>query len=144
MALPVNGSTHLIPAYYSFIDPEGMTGWLGLVGWPVVDALPTSVVTHQRQVEHRTGKVCQSETEVLPLCHATKGHRSFFSTCWISHSRSSRIRLYVLLMPSNESHCLLASKKHNPFSLKRPQDNFTGWYHLYYHYHNNCFKSAKK
>jgi len=24
MALPVNGSTHLIPAYYSFIDPERM------------------------------------------------------------------------------------------------------------------------
>jgi len=26
MALPVNGSTHLIPAYYSFIDPEKMKG----------------------------------------------------------------------------------------------------------------------
>jgi len=29
------------------------------------------VVTHQLQVERRTGKVCQSETDVLPLCHAT-------------------------------------------------------------------------
>jgi len=26
MAPPVNGSTHLIPAYYSFIDPERMKG----------------------------------------------------------------------------------------------------------------------
>jgi len=26
MALPVSGSTHLIPAYYSFIDPERMKG----------------------------------------------------------------------------------------------------------------------
>jgi len=26
MALPVNGSTHLIPAYYSFIDPERTKG----------------------------------------------------------------------------------------------------------------------
>jgi len=26
MVLPVNGSTHLIPAYYSFIDPERMKG----------------------------------------------------------------------------------------------------------------------
>jgi len=26
MALPVNGSTRLIPAYYSFIDPERMKG----------------------------------------------------------------------------------------------------------------------
>jgi len=26
MALPLNGSTYLIPAYYSFIDPERMKG----------------------------------------------------------------------------------------------------------------------
>jgi len=26
MALPVNSSTHLIPAYYSFIDPGRMKG----------------------------------------------------------------------------------------------------------------------
>ena len=71
MALPVNGSTHLIPAYYSFIDPERMKGWVGLVGWSAADGLPTLVVTHQLQVERRTGKVRQSETDVLPLCHAT-------------------------------------------------------------------------
>jgi len=29
------------------------------------------VVTHQLQVERRTGKVRQSETDVLPLCYAT-------------------------------------------------------------------------
>jgi len=29
------------------------------------------VVTHQLQVERRTGKVRQSETDVLPLCNAT-------------------------------------------------------------------------
>jgi len=29
------------------------------------------VVTHQLQVERRTGKVRQSETDVLPLCHST-------------------------------------------------------------------------
>ena len=28
-------------AYYSFIDPERMKGWVGLVGWPVADGLPT-------------------------------------------------------------------------------------------------------
>jgi len=43
-------------------------GWVGL---PVADGLPTSVVTHQLQVKRRTGKVRQSETHVLPLCHAT-------------------------------------------------------------------------
>jgi len=48
-----------------------MKGWVGLVGWPVADGLPTLVVTRQRQFEGRTGKVRQSETDVLPLCHAT-------------------------------------------------------------------------
>ena len=33
--------------------------------------LPTLVVTHQLQVERRTGKVRQSETDVRPLCYAT-------------------------------------------------------------------------
>jgi len=28
------GKRHLIAAYYSSIDPEGMKGWAGLVGWP--------------------------------------------------------------------------------------------------------------
>ena len=48
-----------------------MKGWVGLVGWPVADGLPTLVVTHQLQVERRIGKVRQSETDVLPLCQAT-------------------------------------------------------------------------
>ena len=48
-----------------------MKGWVGLVGWAVADGLPTLVVTHQLQVERRTGKVRRPETDVLPLCHAT-------------------------------------------------------------------------
>ena len=35
------GGGHLIAAYYSFIDPERMKGWVGLDGWPAVDGLPT-------------------------------------------------------------------------------------------------------
>jgi len=54
-----------------------MKGWVGLVGWPIADGLPTLVVTHQLQVERRTGKVHRPETDVLPLCHATN------STCWV-------------------------------------------------------------
>ena len=57
-----------------FINPEKMKGWVGLVGWPIVDGLPTLVVTHQLQVERRTGKVRRSETDVLPLCHATNAN----------------------------------------------------------------------
>ena len=48
-----------------------MKGWVGLVGWPIADGFPTLVVTHQLQVERRTGIVRRLETDVLPLCHAT-------------------------------------------------------------------------
>ena len=65
------GKGHPIAAYYSSIDPEEMKGWVGLVGWPIVDGLPTEVVTSQLQVERRAGKVRRPKTDVLPLCHAT-------------------------------------------------------------------------
>ena len=42
-----------------------MKGWVGLVGWPIADGLSTLVVTHQLQVERRTGKVRQSETNLF-------------------------------------------------------------------------------
>ena len=70
-ASPDWGCGHLIAAYYSFIYPKRMKGWVGLVGWPKADGLPTYVVTHQLQVERRTAKVRLSETNVLPQCHAT-------------------------------------------------------------------------
>jgi len=35
------GGKHLIAAHYSFIDPERMKGWVGLVGWPIANGLPT-------------------------------------------------------------------------------------------------------
>ena len=57
---------HPIAAYYSSIDPEGMKGWVGLVGWPIAD-----MVTRQLQVERRTEKVRRPKTNVLPLSHAT-------------------------------------------------------------------------
>ena len=69
MALPVSGSTHLIPAYYSIYRPRkderlSWPSWLTYSGW-------LTHITHQLQVERRTGKVRQPETDVLPLCHAT-------------------------------------------------------------------------
>jgi len=41
-ATPNSGRRHPIAAYYSSIDPEGMKGWVGLVGWPITDDLPTT------------------------------------------------------------------------------------------------------
>jgi len=40
-ATPNWDNTHLITAYYSSIDPEGMKGWVDLFGWPIADGLPT-------------------------------------------------------------------------------------------------------
>ena len=76
-----------------------MNGWVGLVGWPVADGLPTLVVTHQLQVERRTGKVRQSETDVLPLCYAT--YPSYLPkitsmlTSYVSYVVCSRVQLRV-------------------------------------------------
>ena len=71
MALPVNGSTHLIPALLLIYRPRkderlSWPSWLICSGW-----FTPLVVTPQLQVERRTLKVRQSETDVLPLCHAT-------------------------------------------------------------------------
>ena len=48
------GGDHLIAAHYTFIDPERMKGWVGLVGCPIADGLPIWVVTHQLQDGERT------------------------------------------------------------------------------------------
>ena len=56
MELPVNGSTHLTAACYSFIDPERLSwpSWLTCSGWvtlressPVEDRRSTTVLRHQ-------------------------------------------------------------------------------------------------
>ena len=35
------GGGYLIAAHYSCIDPERMKGYVGVVGWPIADGLPT-------------------------------------------------------------------------------------------------------
>ena len=100
MALPVNGSTHLIPAYYLFIESERMKGWVGLVGWPVADGLPTLVVTHQLQVERRTGKVRRPETDILPLCHAT-------NILYWNHTTNVYENTYTNCKLSGCRHCII-------------------------------------
>jgi len=56
--------------YYSFTDPEGMEGWVGLVGWPIADALPTkwSHVNHGSGVDQE--KSASYRPTFLPLSHA--------------------------------------------------------------------------
>ena len=92
-ASPDWGCGHLIAAYYSFIYPERMKCWVGPVGWPTADGLPTKVVTSQLQVERRTGKVRLSETDVLPLCRATNPQYFYL--------------LAISVVPSNRTTCLI-------------------------------------
>ena len=47
--------------HYSFTDPGGMEGWVGLVSWPTEEALPTK----WSHVNHGSGKVRQRQTDVL-------------------------------------------------------------------------------
>jgi len=43
--------------YYSFTDPWGMGGWVGHVGWLIVDGLTTEWSPVQLALWHRIGKV---------------------------------------------------------------------------------------
>ena len=100
----VNGSTNLIPAYYSIYRPRKDERWVGLVGWPIADGLPTLVVTHQLQVERKTGKVRRPETDVLPLCHATMR--------WVAHDNTLYKSMVILLYFVNSRPRLERSSPH--------------------------------
>ena len=53
------------------------------------------MVTHQLQVERRTGKVCRPETDVLPLCHATNSNANSGGGV---PTHSAARKLYALLL----------------------------------------------
>ena len=61
-----------LPIYYSLPVPLRVGGWVGLVGWPIADALPTK----WSHVNHRSGayqgKSASQRPTLLPLSHAAK------------------------------------------------------------------------
>ena len=61
-----------------------------------MDGLPTLVVTHQLQVERRTGKVRWPETNVLPLCHATN--------CYVSRQQKTVMLVHFGQASSNSGN----------------------------------------
>ena len=71
-----DGATYRITAYYSFIDPERMKGWVDLVtcSWPTADGLPYKwlpVSCRAVAVTCRPGKVRRSKTNVFPPSYTT-------------------------------------------------------------------------
>jgi len=90
------------------------------------------VVTHQLQVERRTGKVRQSETDLLPLCHAT--NLSFIIIIIIIFDPGTQF-------PRNEKITLSNTKKYKNqagMNLTPPppsQNSHAVRWHCYYYYY---------
>jgi len=107
-----SNSSHLIAAYYSFIDLERMKGWIGLVSWSTADGLPIQMVTHQLQVRCRPGKVRRSETNVLPLSYTTMPH-TFNCNCLLHAVREANAgdQITLNLRKSSASTLLFLSHR---------------------------------
>jgi len=103
-----------------------MKGWVGLVGWPVADGIPTLVVTHQLQVERRTWKVHQSVTDVLPLSYATNCV-TICATLFASSDVTVYFRRCSLITGRERPHCYTCCPLRMTLSLSttRVQNNFT-------------------
>jgi len=56
------------------------------------------VATNQLQVERRTGKVRQSETDVLPLCYDTNWWSGIFSEIVKNKNQQQILQATVLLL----------------------------------------------
>jgi len=69
--------------YYSFTDPDEMEGWVGLVGWPIADALPTKWSHVNRGSGVDQGKSAGYKPSHLPLSHAANQDQSvaFIHSC---------------------------------------------------------------
>jgi len=67
LSLPFYGLRPRCPCkyldYYSFTDPGGMEGWVGLVGWPIAESLPTK----WSPVSHRLGAVKGTSAVQRPI-----------------------------------------------------------------------------
>ena len=80
---------------YSFTNPRGMVGWVGLVGWSIVDNLPTkcSDVNYRSGVDqemettnswkkHREHTSTHPDQESLPLVQF-RAWSAFRHRCWL-------------------------------------------------------------
>jgi len=106
---------------YSFTDPKGMEGWVGLVGWPIADTLPTK----WSHVDQRSGKVRQPKTYVLttePCCRLKRWvFRRFIKTARDSADVTFLWRVF---------HSLEAAtgKPRSPIVVVAPKLEWHWWY----------------
>jgi len=75
---------------YSFTDPEGMEGWVGLVCWHIADTLPTK----WSHVHHGSGvdqvKFASQRPTSIPLSHAAKS-QYLGGTDWCSQQLRTEV-----------------------------------------------------
>jgi len=69
-ATPLLNSATLLARLLLIYRPEGMEGWVGLLGWPIADALPTKWSYVNRGSGVDQGKSAGYEPTFLPLSHA--------------------------------------------------------------------------
>jgi len=73
-------------AYYSFINPGRMKGWVGLVGWPAADGLPTQWSPVGFRPSAGQGQFAGQRPAFCQLCYTTNllyvnGDRSVGGVC---------------------------------------------------------------
>jgi len=77
-------SAHLMKLLTTqFIDHERMKGWVGLVGWPAADGLPTQMVSLQLQVECRTVKALRPRTNCATHPYLTALSQKYLKLTYI-------------------------------------------------------------
>ena len=100
-----------------FIDPERMKGWVGLVGWPVVDGLPTLVVTHQLQIVSRANimgrrdgsSIFDLAHNIRSVCFTISEVSAWWLTCVLQVSRHDAV-LHTAGHGSGDQHTLCTAQ----------------------------------
>jgi len=90
---------HLVAAYYSFIDPERMKGWVDLVSWPIADGCRPSAVGRAQDSESSPVKDQRSTAEPNVTAHPwTASVPTSYYSMWHSKGLNRRGSVAVLTL----------------------------------------------
>ena len=108
--------TQFYMGYYSFIDSGRMKGWVGLVGWPIADSLPTKWSPVQLLVRRRSGRTEEVKDQrsttllyaAIYLMYVIK-RRVVNSFCWLVMS----VRCSTTTPVTRRSHSVRSQLRQN-------------------------------
>ena len=99
-----SNSSHPIAAYYSFIDPKRMKGWVGLVSWSTADGLPIIIGYHQLRLDPEV----PANKTLLLMVNSNEGRKP--STSWTRPpGRPRRGRTWLNLVKEDANAIPLSS-----------------------------------